>query len=683
MEQLRQALDESTSRNNELQKSYDALSRELAAVREELRNSISSSESKDRITSTSPTIGVQDWKSASANRYEQIPIALKQVEKLQQDLSTSTSQLAELQSRYEAQSHELIRVRDELETSKGSDSRKTEELAASSKDLEQLRRGLATSSSLINTLEHLNATKTEELTIARNDLEQLHRDLSAASSLITELQRRCATHSSQLEQWKDSDAAKVKELTAARKILEQLQRELSASSSEIDRLRQVNEALVLGSNEELERLRRELVTSTSRITELQQRDEVRSVELATARQDLEQLRSELSTTSSQLAESLQRYEAQEEKLASAHKDLEELRRESRELTAVRDELRVFQSQTTENQQLYEAQLRALRSTVAERPPQLLAMQRFFTVADTHANKIIIQMLQQLNANVQLIAKNMAECLVEDFQPQTRRLTEEQVSVTQRVTECIGHILTDLLGRKHRIDDVVSYLPIALQACFIHHLYSIISSWTTVKEHNDLINDIYERLQKSGERLRLDAVNFCSWSKNPITETQTTSGRWRSLTRTYIKPMYGSDPNTVISATVARLSDIVVEAGCAASVAAARLTVSSKFKDRISFILSIADKFSKTVGDVISADFNVFVVHHPVLFEEMTMEIDKGQRYPTGLARNEVMCSTHLGLTRRMQLESGKKETSTVVRAKVVLEPFLGILGIDPDVRYVY
>ena len=378
VEKLHHEISASAAELADLQNLYKAQSVELTSVRSELQTSMFSSETKDQAIA-SLTAELRSYRSAGAYKDEQVAITLKQVERLEEELSTSTSQLVELQSVYEARSHEIVAVRDELETCRQSGAKKTEEL---------------------------------------------------------------------------------------------------------------------------EQLRRDLATSTPRIAELQQRDEARSAQLASMRRDLEQLRSDLSTASSQLRESLQRYEAQEEKLASTHKDLERLRRESRELTAVRDELRAFQSQATKNQELYEEQLKALRS-VAERPPQLLPMQRFFTVADAYGNKIIIQMLQQLNENVQLITKNMAECLVEDIQAQTASLTEEQISATQRITECIGQILTGCLGKKER-NDVALHLQIAFQAYLVYHLCRIISSWTTAKEHNDLINEIYKRLQKSGGKSCLES-----------------------------------------------------------------------------------------------------------------------------------------------------------------------------------
>ena len=260
---------------------------------------------------------------------------------------------------------------------------------------------------------------------------------------------------------------------------------------------------------EVEQLRRDFAASTSRIAELQQRDEARSTELAAAHRDLEQLRHDLTMSSSHIVESERRYAAQATALEDAHKDLERLRRESRDLNTVRDELRIFQSQSTEIQQRYDEQLKEIRLAVLERQSQPLAMQRFFAVADTHANKIIIRMLEQLNANVQLIAKNMAECIIKDFEPQAMTMSEEQISAAQRVSEYIGETLTGHLGRNER-NSVALHLPIAFQAHLVYLLCRNILSWTTEKRTNDVINEIYERLQRSGESCASNGIDFfCS------------------------------------------------------------------------------------------------------------------------------------------------------------------------------
>lgn len=155
-----------------------------------------------------------------------------------------------------------------------------------------------------------------------------------------------------------------------------------------------------------------------------------------------------------------------------------------------------------------------------------------------------------------------------------------------------------------------------------------------------------------------------------------SGRWRSLTRTYISPGSMSAPNTLISVAVSGLSDIIVAAGCAPSSSAAKSKVSSKFGDKVSSIISIAGQFSKMIGEVVSADFEVLAVRPSEMFKESTMEedlddYDKGQGMAGGTATGQkVLCSAQLGMTKRMQLESGKRDTLTVIKTKVFLESFL-------------
>ena len=149
-----------------------------------------------------------------------------------------------------------------------------------------------------------------------------------------------------------------------------------------------------------------------------------------------------------------------------------------------------------------------------------------------------------------------------------------------------------------------------------------------------------------------------------------SGRWRSLTRTYISPPCISDPDALTSVTVAGLSDIVVAAGCAASLSTARSKVSPQFGDKVASIISIAGQFSKMIGEVVSADFEVLVVRPDQMFEETTMEED-GQGVPDGTATGQkVLCSTQLGMTKRVRMESGEKGRLMVMKTRVILEAFL-------------
>ncbi|KAG8215930.1 hypothetical protein J3R82DRAFT_7904 [Butyriboletus roseoflavus] len=129
----------------------------------------------------------------------------------------------------------------------------------------------------------------------------------------------------------------------------------------------------------------------------------------------------------------------------------------------------------------------------------------------------------------------------------------------------------------------------------------------------------------------------------------------------------SDPKTLISVVVEGFSDIVVAAGCAPSSSAAMSKVSSQFGDKVSSIISIAGQFSKMIGGMVSADFEVLAVGPMETFEERTMEKDGGDGKAGATASgHKVLCATNLGMTKRVQLASGKSDTLTVIKAKVVL-----------------
>ena len=75
-----------------------------------------------------------------------------------------------------------------------------------------------------------------------------------------------------------------------------------------------------------------------------------------------------------------------------------------------------------------------------------------------------------------------------------------------------------------------------------------------------------------------------------------------------------------------------------------------------------------IGEVVSIDFEVIVVRPVQMFEETTMEdVDDPRETPTG---QKVLCSTELGMMKRVQLESGDNDKLTVIKAKVILESFL-------------
>jgi chromosome segregation ATPase len=330
----------------------------------------------------------------------------------------------------------------------------TEELTVVQKDIERLRRDLSTASSLIVEYQQLNAEFTVQIKRSdANKAEELQHNLQSTSS-------------SQIEGWKHSHATKTEELTVAQKDIEQLRRDLSTSSSQIIEYQQ--------------RYAAQLVELTSQVKQWKRSDAAKAEELATVSKKVEQLQHDLSTSSSRITQFQQRYEAK-----------------SAELSSVREQL-----------QAYEEQSRVLTSALGERQSQLDGVQRFITTADRYAEPMVIQMLQKLNAEVQQNTEFMAGRILKDFGPRATKLSKEHSSAAQRVSESIGNTLAGYLG-SDKCNDVALYLPIAFQAYLTYYLHSVISSWTIKEDREQFINEIYERLQKSGKKLDFERHQlFC-------------------------------------------------------------------------------------------------------------------------------------------------------------------------------
>ena len=88
------------------------------------------------------------------------------------------------------------------------------------------------------------------------------------------------------------------------------------------------------------------------------------------------------------------------------------------------------------------------------------------------------------------------------------------------------------------------------------------------------------------------------------------------------------------------------------------------------IISIAGQLSKMIGEVVSIDFEVLIVRPAQMFEATTMQEDMDEMPSRTATGQKVLCTTQLGMTKRVQLESEDNDKLTVIKAKVILESFL-------------
>ena len=336
IEELRHDLAASTTLNIELQRSYEALSRDVSAVHDELKVRTS----QDEGTITSLTAQVEQWKRMDAMKAERIMTILGQAEKLQIDLSTSISQLSELQVRYETQSREFIAVQRELQTRTSSNEGKDRTIVSLSAEVDQWKRA--------------DAEKAKHITMTLKQVGKLHQDLTASISELAELrghyeaqshelisvrnelQAKISLHESkdhtivslaaEVDQWKRADATKAEQIATILKRIEKLQRDLSVSTSQLAELQGRYEAqshefvsvhnelqIRTSSIEEKERI---VVILTAQVEEWKRTDALKEERIVTIWQQAEDLQRDLTSSSSQIAVLQQRYRMQSKELRS-------------------------------------------------------------------------------------------------------------------------------------------------------------------------------------------------------------------------------------------------------------------------------------------------------------------------------------------------------------------------------
>ncbi|KAF8552290.1 hypothetical protein OG21DRAFT_1511663 [Imleria badia] len=313
------------------------------------------------------------------------------------------------------------------------------------------------------------------------------------------------------------------------------------------------------------------------------------------------------------------------------------------IAKLQQELSTSVSQGVELQRRYETLSRELESA-----------RLFLNTADTFADSEVIQMLTKLNAELQHTSTLVADRVVSVFKLDAISSEPEQQIVVNRTSGSIGSTLVQFLRSGERADfEVPMYLQIAFQAYLTHQLCWIVSSWTLDSGCNAFINEIYQRLRE--------------------TEKQGISGRWRSLTRVYALPTCVNEPNSLVTPIITGLSDILLAAGCVAPKSDIMSELSSMFENKILTAVSLAGRLNQMIGGVVSGDFEVFVVRPGETFQGGYMEEDTDgsgnglQGTPTA---KTVLCTSELGLTKRVQLGTGEKETKMVIKAKVILESFL-------------
>lgn len=152
------------------------------------------------------------------------------------------------------------------------------------------------------------------------------------------------------------------------------------------------------------------------------------------------------------------------------------------------------------------------------------------------------------------------------------------------------------------------------------------------------------------------------------EEQTISGRWRALTRAYVRQ---NDQEHLAIYFIDGFVNILLTAGAHQSQRELHDFIASKFAERIGIIVKSAQGLRKAIGeDVTSCDFEVVFVPQDRLFDPSKMDDTFASGFEKGRGNPEpVLCTTDLGLARSAKVPGkvGEWEQTILLRPKIALQ----------------
>lgn len=445
------------------------------------------------------------------------------------------------------------------------------------------------------------------------------------------------------------------EIERLRSTLQQNVRQVEVVTVERDRIRRDRDGIVASLTAENERHK---VTLAKQADEFKAALEEMNRDRSQAHSDLHKLRKTLDNYSARLEGSL----AHSENLLKENKELRAKVKQIPDLIRQREALARDIEVAREESSTLRKEYGQMTALLDDRTSELKGAQSFLTTADTFSGTEVLNTLQRLNSEVLQHTAFIAESMIESYMPDKALMkTEKQMAGANRVSGVIGRTIVHFLGtKKHRDDPIL--VQIAFQAYFAHVLQWIACAWSIGGDEtqNQLIDEIYEKVRD--------------------TEAQAISGRWRALTRGNMPRKQRDEPQLTSLLTTKILSglvDILLAAGCNASQAELVTALSSKFGDKISFLVTLAVRVNKIVGeDVTSGDLEVLAVPPASLFDPASME-DVYNEASSGTGAR-VLCTTDLGLRKRVRVfMTGEKEKqwalTTLLKPKVALESVVEIM----------
>ncbi|PIL34594.1 hypothetical protein GSI_03373 [Ganoderma sinense ZZ0214-1] len=347
--------------------------------------------------------------------------------------------------------------------------------------------------------------------------------------------------------------------------------------------------------------------------------------------------------------------------ASFNQQLEQAQQAARQAQASQAEDRTNRPQAAlaePGRELRRAQdeLREAVALLDTKSAELRDAQAYLSRHDDVADAEVLRLVEGINSRIFQAAASITDA----FQP--RYGGQKDVLAWQEVASRVQHTLSDdLLHALHSIDHFDdSLMQTLLQAVMVFYAGQLCDTWDF-----DAIGP-HQVLQKV----------YCSIRQK---ERQSVAGRWRALSRTYVKTFLENDTGLEASANdvlMGRITDILLICGIAGAPQELRREVEDSYADAIREIVHKSLEFQRITGEgIISRDLLVVDTKPGEPFNPSCM-VDEWADPKKARRRVEprpVLCTTQLGLVREEKKVIGGEEAIArvvLLKPKVVLTSFL-------------
>ncbi|THU90491.1 hypothetical protein K435DRAFT_675997 [Dendrothele bispora CBS 962.96] len=302
--------------------------------------------------------------------------------------------------------------------------------------------------------------------------------------------------------------------------------------------------------------------------------------------------------------------------------------------------------------------------------ELRGAQEFLTRTDRYSGTDVMKMIQALNSEILQTAATMAELFGPQLNKSSPRAeypssstavaepaSENVKNAIEHTEDILGPQMTSMLWTFDHQDEPI-LLQIAFQASMCAFAEWIIDSWLFhARDSELLLQEVYERLRE--------------------TEEHAVSGRWRILTRKYVRELFPERPD-LPSHFFAAFVNILVVAGMKQSQDAIQETLKSHFSKKIDVLVENAVCLNSVVGDDFTSCELLPVYCSPeIQFDASSMDNTFGD---VSSPDEPILCTTDLGLVRaeRVQGKVGEWSNLLLLKPKVILQSGLSEIGASAE-----